>query len=164
MKASTASPSTLTLLSLPIAPLLYLISTAAQRNYLSIWPNTAATLIWRMSPMVGIRQKLATHLHGSADPMESEEQREKAAKDELDGTVAGTLAALTWATAEKLKDSRSMQEVSHAESLDRESLHVLICRRFSHRIRTLQRASSSLHPLQVSNIGMGSVFICADLL
>jgi hypothetical protein len=114
MKASTASPSTITLLSLPIAPLLYLISTAAQRNYLSIWPNTAATLIWRMSPMAGIRQKLATHLHGPVDPMESEEQREKTAKDELDGTVAGTLAALTWATADKLKDSRSMQEVSRA--------------------------------------------------
>ena len=116
MKASTASPSTVTLLSLPIAPLLYLISSAAQRNHLSIWPNTAATLIWRMAPLSGIRQKLALHLHGPVDPMESEEQREKTAKDELDGTVAGTLAALTWATADKLKDSRSMQEASHLAS------------------------------------------------
>lgn len=51
--------------------------------------------------------------------MESEEQREKTAKDELDGTVAGTLASLTWATADKLKDSRSMQEVSRDQTFNR---------------------------------------------
>jgi hypothetical protein len=117
MKASTASPSTLTLLSLPIAPLLYLIATAAQRNYLSIWPNTAATLIWRMAPVPGIRRKLAAHLHGPDDTAESMEEKERLAKDELDDTVAGAFAALTWATAGKLTDATSMQNVGQNEMM-----------------------------------------------
>jgi len=111
MKASTASPSTLTLLSLPIAPLLYLIATAAQRNYLSIWPNTAATLIWRMAPVPGIRHRLAAHLHGPSDTKESEEEKERTAKEELDDTVAGSFAALAWSTAGKLPDAVNMQNV-----------------------------------------------------
>jgi len=111
MKASTASPSTLTLLSLPIAPLLYLIATAAQRNYLSIWPNTAATLIWRMAPVAGIRHRLAAHLHGPSDTKESEEEKERTAKEELDDTVAGSFEALTRSTAGKLTDAVSMQNV-----------------------------------------------------
>jgi hypothetical protein len=113
MKASTAPPSSQTLLSLPIAPLLYLISSIAQKNYLSIWPSTATTLIFRMAPTPGIRRKLATHLHGDTGGVEDEQEREKREKEELENVVAGAMNSLVWATAAVIKDGSSMQSVSH---------------------------------------------------
>jgi hypothetical protein len=69
-----------------------------------------------MAPVAGIRHKLAAHLHGPSDTKEGEEERERAAKDELDETVAGSLAALTWSTAGKLTDAASMQNVRACRS------------------------------------------------
>lgn len=115
MKAFTASASTTTLVSLPIGPFLHLLTCAASKNHLAIWPNTAAHLLWRMAPSPGIKLRLATHLHGISathdNGTEGVEEGEKRAKEVIESLIAETFSSLTRTFAAELGTLEGLQKV-----------------------------------------------------